>query len=141
MSKNQVLSLRLDEETLKTLKEEAANQRRPLSYILREMLTEAIKVRKCPGIAFLDGPTGRRAVIAGTGMDVWEVISTYKNECRENFEELKRVYHWLTPVQLKSALNYYHLYPREIEERIKKNEELTEESAKENYPHLFPLKV
>ncbi len=31
-----------------------------------------------PGIAFRDGPVGRRAALAG-GPDVWEVIETLQN--------------------------------------------------------------
>ena len=37
------------------------------------MLIEAVKMRRCPGVTFADGPTGRRAKIAGTGIDIWEL--------------------------------------------------------------------
>ena len=43
--------------------------------------TEAEKMRRVPGIVFADGPTGRRARITGTGIDVFELISGYLREC------------------------------------------------------------
>lgn len=43
-----------------------------------ETLTEAEKMARVPGIYYMDGATGRRACIVGTGLDVWELISIYK---------------------------------------------------------------
>ncbi|MBI3988570.1 MAG: DUF433 domain-containing protein [candidate division NC10 bacterium] len=129
-------TLRLEDETGQAVEEIARQERRSKSAILRELLEEAIRLRRCPGILFVAGPIGRRPVIAGTGLEVWEVIAAYR-ECGEHFEKLHQVYDWLTPTQLRSALAYYRCYPTEIDEEIRRQEALTEEEAQRRYPHLF----
>ena len=81
------------------------------------------------------GPSGRRAKIAGTGIDVWEFISTFKG-LDENYDKLKQTYHWLSDLQIRSALSYYALYPEEIDEKIKRNEEITQEKVLKRFPFL-----
>ena len=71
-----------------------------------ELLTEAIKMRRCPGIAFADGPAGRRARLAATGLDVWEVIATYRSLDGDP-ARLRQAYPWLSEAQLRAALGYY----------------------------------
>ena len=44
-----------------------------------------MRMRSAPGVLFADGPAGRRAVIAGTGLDVWEVIAAWR-AADEDFE-------------------------------------------------------
>lgn len=138
MPKSARVSLRLEEEAHRAVEEFAREERRPKSTVLRELLGEAIRLRRCPGILFLEGPTGRRPVIAGTGLEVWEVITSWRQECGEDFEKLRKAYHWLTPTQLRGALAYYRLYPQEIDEEIRRQQALTEQEAKKRYPHLFP---
>jgi uncharacterized protein (DUF433 family) len=87
---------------------------------------EAIRMRTVPEILFADGPTGRRAVVAGSGLDVWEVIAAWQEGGRD-FEELRESYDWLTEVQLRSALRYYELHPEEIDARLAKERRLTPE--------------
>jgi uncharacterized protein (DUF433 family) len=85
---------------------------------------EAVKMRRAPGIVFADGPAGRRAVIAGTGLDVWELVAAWL-EGRRDFEDLRRNYEWLTEAQLRSALRYYELYPEEIDARLERERRWT----------------
>ncbi|MGI8552778.1 MAG: hypothetical protein ACR2PL_18615 [Dehalococcoidia bacterium] len=42
-----------------------------------ELIHEAAKLRRVPGIVYADGPAGRRARVAGSGIEVFEVIRTY----------------------------------------------------------------
>ena len=35
-------------------------------------------MRRAPGIVFADGPAGRRAAVGGTGLDVWEIVATWR---------------------------------------------------------------
>ena len=58
-------SIRLPEEAVKDIEILAEDTGKDFSGLARDLLMEAIKMRKCPGIAFADGPTGRRARIAG----------------------------------------------------------------------------
>lgn len=94
-------------------------------------------MRRAPGVVFMDGPSGRHAVIAGTGLDVWEVISQFR-EVGENFEELKGCYPWLSEVQLRAALNYYDLYPEEIDDRIEREESWAPERTWAEHPFTRP---
>lgn len=128
-------SLRIADEIVKAIKESAEASDRDFSSVANELLAEAVKMRRCPGILFADGPSGRRARIAGTGLDVWEVIATYKSLDRD-FERLRRAYHWLSQPQLRAALGYYASYPEEIERHIARNEAWTKERLAERYPSL-----
>jgi uncharacterized protein (DUF433 family) len=67
-----------------------------------------------PGIDFSESVSGRRSRIAGTGIEVWELISAYKG-VGENLKRLQQTYHWLTEQQIRAAIGYYELYPEEID--------------------------
>ena len=128
-------SLRLPKEIAKAIEELAEVSAQDFSAAAIELLTEAIKMRRCPSIVFADGPTGRRARIAGTGLDVWEVIATYQSVDRE-VGRLREAYHWLSDPQLRAALGYYAAYPDEIDRRIALNERWTEERLLAQHPSL-----
>ena len=128
-------SLRLPEKAVKDIESLAKNTGKDFSGLARDLLMEAIKMRKCPGITFADGPTGRRARVAGSGIDVWEVLATFKG-MKEDYGKLKQAYHWLTDQQIRSALSYYALYPDEINETIAQNENITQDEVLKRFPFL-----
>jgi len=128
-------SIRLPEEAVKEIEALASGTGKDFSGIARDLLTEAVKMRRCPGITFADGPAGRRAKIAGSGIDIWELIATFKS-LGENYNKLKDTYHWLSDQQIRSALSYYALYPDEIEEKITRNEAITEAQVIKRFPFL-----
>lgn len=116
-----VKSIRVDQETASEIERLSTGKRTTFSALAAEMLSEAAKTRRCPGVVFADGPAGRRARIEGTGIEIWEVISSYlalgKDERR-----LKDAYHWLSERQILAALGYGRTYPREIEDLIRRND-------------------
>lgn len=128
-------SIRLPEEAVKEIEALASGTGKDFSGVARDLLIEAVKMRRCPGIIFADGPTGRRARIAGTGIDIWEFIATFKG-LGENYDKLKEAYHWLSEQQIRSALSYYALYPDEIDEKITRNEDITREQVIKRFPFL-----
>lgn len=128
-------SLRLPEETAREIESLASSAGKDFSGFARDLLAEAVKLRRCPGITFAEGPSGRRARIAGTGIEVWELIATFKG-LREDYEKLKKAYHWLSEQQIQAALSYYALYAKEIDERISANEEMTEDKILKRFPFL-----
>jgi uncharacterized protein (DUF433 family) len=69
-----------------------------------------------PGIGFADGPTGRRAVLIGTGLDVWEVVGTVK-QSRGSVAAAAR-YLELNPAQVRSAVRYYAAFPAEVDDML-----------------------
>jgi uncharacterized protein (DUF433 family) len=128
-------SLRLPEEAVKEIEALASRSGKDFSGLARDLLIEAIKMRRCPGITFADGPSGRRARIAGTGIDVWEFIATFKG-LDEDHDRLKESYHWLSGPQMRSALTFYSLYPDEVDAKIADNEQITEKKVLHRFPFL-----
>lgn len=128
-------SLRIPEEIIKEIEYLARASKKDFTTVANELIEEAIRVHRCPGIVFTEGVSGKRARIAGTGIEVWEVVATYRS-VGEDFERLSKSYHWLTVQQLKSALGYYRVYTSEIDAIIADNEALTPEEIRKRYPFL-----
>jgi uncharacterized protein (DUF433 family) len=128
-------SLRIPQNTVEEIERIAKESGQAFSSITKDLLAEAIKMRRCPGIVFTDGVTGRKARVAGTGLEVWEIITTYIG-VRQNFNRLQKAYHWLTEQQLRAAIGYYIVYREEIDQQIKQNESWSKDTIIENYPHL-----
>ncbi len=128
-------SLRIPQETLEEIERIARESGRDFSSVAKDLLTEAIKMRRCPGIVFADGVSGRRARVAGTGLEVWEIITNYKS-VNQDFERLQKTYHWLTEQQLRAAIGYHIAYHEEIDHQIERNESWTKEAVVKHYPYL-----
>jgi uncharacterized protein (DUF433 family) len=128
-------SLRIPQGTFEEIERIARETGRDFSSIAKDLLVEAIKMRRCPGIVFADGVSGRRARIAGTGLEVWEVISTYRS-VNQDFSRLRKAYHWLTEQQLRAVVGYYTAYREEIDALIKLNESWSRESVTKRFPFL-----
>ena len=128
-------SLRLPVETMKEIEQMAKETGQDFSNVTKDLLEEAIKMRRCPGILFTEGTSGRRARVAGTGIEVWEVIATYKS-VKGDFKRLQKSYHWLSGEQLKAALGYYRGYPQEIDRLIEQSEQWNDEKVRDRYPFM-----
>jgi uncharacterized protein (DUF433 family) len=128
-------SLRIPADVAQAIIEAAEAAGRDFSAVANEFLVEAVKMRRCPGIVFADGPAGRRPRIAGTGLDVWEIIATYQGLDRDP-ARLQAAYHWLTEAQLRAALGYAAVYPAEIEQQVARNANWTPERLAAQYPAL-----
>jgi uncharacterized protein (DUF433 family) len=129
-------SIRIQEKTLKEIEQISRDSGKEFSAVANELLEEAVRMKRCPGIIFTEGTTGRRARIAGTGIEVWEVIATYKGVAKD-FNRLSQAYHWLTEQQLRAAVGYYMVYKEEIDRLFKQNEGLTKEHMHKRYPFLI----
>lgn len=129
--------IRIPEELEQDIEREAEERGKSWSATTTELLTEAVRMRRVPGIAFADGPAGRRAVVAGSGIDVWEVVNSWKSD-EESYTLLRQNYPWLTDMQLRSALAYYRLYPAEINARLERERHWTAERVRDEMPYLTP---
>ncbi len=89
-TKSTPLSIRLSRESYEAAREIARQTSRPLGSIVSELAEEAIRMRRFPGIVFAGPPGNRRARIAGTGPDIWEVVLTHRS-CGENAEQTLQV--------------------------------------------------
>ncbi len=131
-------SMRVPEELIKEIQSIGLESGKDFSAITKELLEEAIKMRRCPGIIFTEGTSGRRARIAGSGTEVWVIIAGYES-VSEVFERLRGANHWLTEQQLRAAIGYWKTYPEEIDRLITQNERWTKECIHERYPFLGRL--
>jgi uncharacterized protein (DUF433 family) len=84
---------------------------------------------RVPGIVLAEGPAGPRARIAGTGIEVFEVIGPYLSMDRDA-KRLRKRFHWLSPEQLRAALTYYERYRDEIDERLQREDEVDPEEIR-----------
>jgi uncharacterized protein (DUF433 family) len=100
----------------------------PKTRVAEEYIEEAIRMADHPGIAFRDGPAGRRAVLAGHRLDVWQVVETVRAEGGD--QQAAARYLGLSPGLVGAAISYYADYPREIDAWIERNlEEAAEAEA------------
>lgn len=104
----------------------ARRSRRSFSEVAQDLIDEALRMRKCPGIYFSDEPAGREAKIAGTGLGVWEIAGVYKAVSKDE-RALRARFSWLTEAQIKAALLYYRNYSAEIDALLDENEALSTE--------------
>jgi uncharacterized protein (DUF433 family) len=109
--------LRLPEELHREIAREAAEAGAAWSAAARELLREAIRTRRVPGIAFTAGPDGRCATLAGTELEVWRVAAAAR-EGGAALDALRAEHPWLADAQLRAAQGYHALYADEIDVRI-----------------------
>lgn len=129
--------LRLPEELEEDIERERRLRGATFTEVATSLLREAVRMRRVPGVVFMDGPSGRRSTLAGTGLDVWEVVATYQS-VGHDYERLEKSYPWLSGPQLRASLAYYELYPEEIDARIEREEWWTPERVRREFPFLRP---
>ena len=137
MVKTQPVSLRIPEDVRAEIEATARRSGRDFSSVAKEMLAEAIKMRRVPGIVFADGTSGRVARVAGTGLEVFEIVRAFR-DMDEDWGRLREAYHWLSEHQLRPALAYAAAHPEEIEERLRAEERWTPETVWATYPFMRP---
>ena len=116
------MQIKLPDELVTQLAEIAERTGQDVESLVAEMVTEAIKMRRVPGILFADGATGRRARVGGTGIEVFEVIDRYEGVGRDR-ARLAKLFDWLKPHQLNDAIAYYEAYPDDIRPYLLTEEE------------------
>lgn len=113
-------SFRLPAETLERLDARAQAAGTTRTALAEQFLEEGLRLVEHPGIRFVDGPSGRRAGVTGTGLDVWEVVETiraHNGSVEETAEYLS------VPVaRVRVAARYYAAFPAEIDEWIAGNQ-------------------
>ncbi len=119
--KRQHLSFRLPEPTLDRLEARAHEIRETRTGLAERYLDEGLRMDEHPGIGFADGPAGRRAVVMGTGLDVWEVIGAVK-AARGSIAATAR-YLDLPAANVRAAIRYYAEFPAEVDELLARQAE------------------
>lgn len=113
-------TLRLAPGTRERLAGSARRAGVPERALAQRYLEEGLRHDAHPLIQFLDGASGRRASMVGSGLDVWEVIATV----RDNDGSIEQAAAYLEiPVGLvQAAVAYYGEYQDEIDAEIELNE-------------------
>lgn len=103
------------------------------SELLEELIEESLRMRRFPGVAFRDGPAGRRARVLGTALDVWEIVEAHR---QMGGERLRSESH-LSERQVALALAYHESHPDEIDRLISENR-LSEREFHDLSPAVVP---
>jgi len=72
---------------------------------------------RVPGITVSGRPPEQTARIAGTGIEVFEVLKVYDAADRD-WQRLRDAFHWLSEEQLRAALRYAELHPEAMQQRF-----------------------
>ena len=117
-------SFRLPEELLDLLEEEGRASGTSVTSLVTTLLDEGIKIRRFPGIAYRDGPTGRRAGLVG-GPDVWEVVRDLRHAPGRGMKRVENLAAetGLASARIRLAVDFYSAHPEEIDKLIKADEE------------------
>ncbi len=88
--------------------------------LTQRYIEEGLRHDLHPLIHFVDGPTGRRAALLGTGLDVWEVIATVQDNAADLEESAAYldVPHGL----VQAAVAYYGAYQDELDYEFAQNQ-------------------
>lgn len=120
----EVRSFRLAQDVVDRLDRYAAAVGSNRNTVAERFLEEALRLVEHPGIVFRDGPAGRRAGLAASGLDVWEVVETVS----DNGGSVAEVADYLeiSPRLVATAMRYYAAYADEIDDWITAEHEIAD---------------
>jgi hypothetical protein len=132
MGERGVFTMRVERRTLRAVEEEARRYGIPPRTLAERMVEEGVKMRRHPGIVFMERGRGvRDAVLVGRPrLSVWMIAQVVRaNKTRAGAER------WLSldGASIDRAMAYAKDYPGEIEQAIGENDE-----AFERVKHLYP---
>lgn len=114
------VSIRLSEEAVERLRARAESAQVPPRTLAQRYIEEGLRADEHPLVRFVDGPAGRRARLAGTGSDVWEVVAAVRDNDGDVARTAEHLQLALGLVQ--AAVTYYGVYRDEIDGWIERNE-------------------
>jgi uncharacterized protein (DUF433 family) len=132
------ISVRFEREVDRQVRGLARRTRRPLGRVINELIDHALRMRRFPGIVFVEGPMGPVAHVAGTGLDVWEIVALVR--AYGSVDRVLEAFPHLPAPAVHTALAYAEEYREEIEEAIRENERPVEEVLRE-YPFIRKVHV
>jgi len=95
-----------------TVLREARRTRRPLGRVINELIDHALRMRRFPGIVLVEGPVGPVAHVAGTGLDVWEIVALVR--AYGSVDRVLEAFPHLPAPAVHTALAYAEEYREEI---------------------------
>lgn len=125
MATRKLRSFRLDPDLLDRLEQGAQRRGMTVTALVDRYLDEGLRQDEHPGILFVDEAAGRRARVAGTGLDVWEVMRTVKDSGGSITEAAE--YLSIPERFVFAAMHYYVDHAYEIDAWNASNDRLFEE--------------
>lgn len=109
------LAFRVQPRTLDHLKRRVQETGFSQTELAERYLEEGLRMDEHPLIVFRDGAAGRRPGLAGSRLDVWQVVEIVK---QHGSAEAAAVYLELPVERAQACLRYYAEYTGEIDEWI-----------------------
>ena len=106
--------MRVAASTFEELERRAHERGVARNALTERYIAEGVKMDEHPDIAFRDGTLGRRAILAGTRLDVWQVIETVRTS--GNSVQDAAEYLGLAPSRVQAAIDYYTAYRSEVDD-------------------------
>lgn len=113
-AKRRHMSLRVAEAAAVELDRAARRRGISRNELAERYLIEGVAQDEFPQIAFRDGALGRRAILLGTRLDVWQVLETVRNH--GNAVEQAAEYLDLPVERVRAAVRYSAAHKDEVEE-------------------------
>ena len=107
-------SVRVAAATFDELERRARERGVTRNALTERYIAEGVRMDEHPEIAFRQGALGRRAILLGTRLDVWQVIDTVRNSA--NSVEEAAQFLGLPPSRVQAAVSYYAVYRDEVDE-------------------------
>lgn len=108
------LAFRLAAATVERLRRRALEARQTQTALVERYVEEGLRTDAHPSVVFREGASGRRPALAGTRLDVWQVIETVRQN--GNSVEEAAAYLGLPVEKVRAGVRYYADYPEEIDE-------------------------
>ena len=125
------MSLRLEDELRERLAAAAQAEGTSVTSLVEQFVREGLAVAEHPGVVFKQGPSGRRAALAG-GPDVWAIASALRHTSGTESERLTALAEefGLAERQVVIALNYAAAHRDEIDARVHANDRALEQAER-----------
>jgi uncharacterized protein (DUF433 family) len=126
--KSAPFSMRLSKRMQALIDREAKRTGRSKGAIVEALAEEALRTQLFPGISFKGRDWDRRAWVMGTALDVWQIVDAHRDI---SSIESMAAGGSVNERQIRLALDYYKMFPEEIDAAIADNrgpiEQLEEE--------------
>jgi uncharacterized protein (DUF433 family) len=117
-------SVRVAAPTFEELERRAHERGIPRNALTERYIAEGVKMDEHPEIAFREGALGRRAILTGTRLDVWQVIETVRQS--GNSVQDAAEYLGVAASRVQAAVNYYAVHRDEVDEIAERERAVSE---------------
>jgi hypothetical protein len=129
--------MRLSKRMQALIGREAKRTGRSRGAIVEALAEEALRMRLFPGIGFKGMDWDRRAWVMGTALDVWQIVDAHRDI--GSIEEMAAG-ESASERQIQLALDYYKMFPEEIDAAIAENRRPIEQ-LEEEFPFAAVIRV